>query len=95
MKVVALKPEEFELFAKNHPLGNYYQSVAYGELMKKFGFNTLYIGFVHNKKLIGASLILNRQIFMGFKYGYAPRGLLINYSDYNFIPEAIKKLKSY
>ena len=95
MKVVALKPEEFEQFAKNHPLRNYYQSVQYGNLMKNFGFNALYVGFVHNKKLIGASLILNRQIFMGFKYGYAPHGLLINYNDYNFIPIAIKKLKSF
>ena len=95
MKIVSLKPEEFDRFAKNHPLRNYYQSVEYGNLMKNFGFSTLYVGFVHNKKLIGASLILNVQIFMGFKYGYAPHGLLINYNDYKFIPEAIKKLKSY
>lgn len=95
MKIVSLKPEEFQQFAKNHPLKNYYQSVEYGNLMKNFGFNSLYIGFVHNKKLIGASLILNRPIFMGFKYGYAPHGLLINYNDYNFLPETIKKLKSY
>ena len=67
MKNESLKPEEFQQFAKNHPLKNYYQSVEYGNLMKNFGFNSLYIGFVHNKKLIGASLILNRPILMGFK----------------------------
>ena len=95
MKIVTLKAEEFQQFAQNHPLKNYYQSNEYANLMKNFGFNSLYVGFVHNKKLIGASLILNRPIFMGFKYGYAPHGLLVNYSDYNFLPEAIKKLKSY
>ena len=95
MKIVSLKPNEFEQFTKNHPLKNYYQTIEYGNLMKNFGFNALYIGIIHNKKIIGASLILNRPIFMGFKYGYAPRGLLINYNDYKLIPEIVKKLKSF
>lgn len=95
MKIVNLKYSEFENFARNHPLRNYYQSVAYGTLMTNFGFKASYIGFVHNGNLIGASLILHRPIFMGFKYGYAPHGLLINYNDYKLLPEAIKKMKSY
>ena len=95
MKIVNLKYSEFENFARNHPLRNYYQSVAYGTLMTNFGFKASYIGFVHNGNLIGASLILHRPIFMGFKYGYAPHGLLINYNDYKLLPEAIKKMISY
>ncbi|MGN1000814.1 MAG: lipid II:glycine glycyltransferase FemX [Bacilli bacterium] len=95
MKIVNLKYSEFEQFARNHPLRNYYQSVAYGTLMTNFGFKASYIGFVHNGNLIGASLILHRPIFMGFKYGYAPHGLLINYNDYKLLPEAVKKMKSY
>lgn len=95
MKIVNLKYSEFENFARNHPLRNYYQSVAYGTLMTNFGFKASYIGFVHNGNLIGVSLILHRPIFMGFKYGYAPHGLLINYNDYKLLPEAVKKMKSY
>lgn len=95
MKIVNLKYNEFEQFVRNHPLRNYYQSVAYGTLMSNFGFKPLYIGFVHEGKLVGASLILHVPIFMGFKYGYAPRGLLINYNDYKLIPEIVKKLKSF
>lgn len=95
MKIVNLKYNEFEQFVRNHPLRNYYQSVAYGTLMSNFGFKPLYIGFVHEGKLVGASLILHVPIFMGFKYGYAPHGILLNYNDYQLIPDAVKKLKSY
>ena len=63
--------------------------------MSNFGFKPLYIGFVHEGKLVGASLILHVPIFMGFKYGYAPHGILLNYNDYQLIPDAVKKLKSY
>ena len=95
MKIISLNEFEFESFSKNHPLRNYYQTKEYANLMKNFGFSPKYIGVVHNKTLIGASLILTVPIFMGFKYGYAPRGMLLNYNDYHLIPEIIKKLKSY
>ena len=90
MKIVNLKYNEFEQFVRNHPLRNYYQSVAYGTLMSNFGFKPLYIGLVHESKIVGASLILHVPIFMGFKYGYAPHGILLNYNDYQLIPDAVK-----
>ena len=95
MKIVKLKKEKFDEIAKNHSLGNYYQTVAYGNLMTTCGFTPNYLGFVHNKLLVGIALILSKEIFMGFKYGYAPHGLLINYDDTNIVPELLKKLKSY
>lgn len=95
MKIVKLKKEKFDEIAKNQPLGNYYQTISYGNLMTSSGFTPNYIGFVHNNLLVGVSLILSREVFMGLKYGYAPRGLLINYEDYSIVPELLKKLKSY
>ena len=95
MKIVNISPEKFDQFALNHSLGNYYQSSAYASLMSKYGFKADYIGIIDNSQLIGASLILNHQIFMGFKYGYAPRGILMNYLDYNTVPYIIKKIKRF
>lgn len=95
MKIVRLKKEKFDEIAKQHPLSNYYQSVAYGNLMTTCGFTPNYLGFVHNKLLVGVALLLSKEIFMGFKYGYSPNGLLINYEDINIVPELLKKLKSY
>ena len=95
MKIITIPKEKFDEFSLKHPLGSYYQSSNYGALMTKFDFMADYIGIIDNNKLIGVSLILNHQIFMGFKYGYAPRGLLINYEDFEKIPVIFKKLKRF
>ena len=41
MKIVTLSPEQFDKFAQNHRYRNYYQSSAYGNVMVKFGYNTI------------------------------------------------------
>lgn len=95
MKVIRLKKEAFEKFVSENSLNNFYQSVSYGTLMEKFGFKAAYLGFLNNDELVGASLVLSRPIFMGFKYGYAPHGLIIDYTDLTLVSEMLKKLKSY
>lgn len=95
MKIVRLKSDEFENLVSKHQLDNFYQTTNYGNLMEKFGFKAEYIGFVDNGYLVGGSLILSRPIFMGFKYGYAPHGLIIDYTDKQIIYGLVKKLKSY
>lgn len=95
MKIVNLKKQKFDEIAKGHPLSSYYQSVSYGKLMTSSGFKANYIGFVHKDLLVGVSLILSKEIFMGFKYGYAPHGILINYEDTEIINELLKKFKNY
>ena len=54
MKIVNLKPDEYEKLLKDNNLDNFYQSIAYGNLMSKFGFKATYLGFVHNGLLVGA-----------------------------------------
>lgn len=95
LKIVFLKQNEFEDFESKHELKNFYQTISYGHLMTKFGFQENYIGFVEGDTLIGASLILSRPIFMGFKYGYAPHGLLLNYTSNEYLEQIAKKLKSF
>ena len=94
MKIITLEEKEFDEFASKHKYRNFYQSSKYGHLMKKFGFQTHYMGFTNNNnELIGASLILYRNILMDYKYAYAPNGLLVDYSDYDFLKELSEKLK--
>jgi len=95
MKIISLNKEEFEKFANNHPLKSYYQSTSYGDLMSNFGFKSSYLGFYENNTLVGATMILSRSIYLGFKYGYAPHGILIDYTNKQLISQTIKKLKSY
>ena len=95
MKIVTLSPEQFDKFAQNHRYRNYYQSSAYGNVMVKFGYNIHYLGIVEKpNKLIGATLIIYKEIFMNNKIAYAPRGILFNYEDKDQVDKMTKKLKA-
>lgn len=94
MKIVTLSAEQFDKFAQNHRYRNYYQSSAYGNVMVKFGYNVHYLGIVSDEnKLIGATLIIYKEIFMSNKIAYAPRGILFNYENAEQVEEMTKKLK--
>ena len=65
MKVVNLNESQFDNFAINHKYRNYYQSSMYGNLIKKFGYKIQYIGIINDSnKLIGATLIMYKEVFM-------------------------------
>lgn len=95
MKVNFISEDIFEEFAKNHRYRNFYQTKEYGNIFKNINFNyqVAYIGIINDEqKLIGASLILYKKEFMSKKIAYAPRGILINYENYDNIKEMSKKL---
>lgn len=82
MKIITLNPKQFDEYTKNHRYRNYYQTSTYANLMIKFGYNVHYLGIVNeNNTLIGASLILYKEVFMGNKIAYAPRGILFDYEN--------------
>ena len=94
MKIVKLNSEQFDRFASTHKYRNYYQSSMYANVMKKFGYHSQYLGIVNeNNKLIGATLIIYKEVFMGSKMAYAPRGPLFNYENEEDIKELVEKLK--
>lgn len=95
MLIKNLSEQEFDSFASQHKYSSYYQSSSYGYLMSNYGLKPMYLGIYDGSELLGASLILYKAPIMGFKYGYAPRGLLIDYSDYNNVINITKALKSY
>lgn len=94
MKIVTLSPQQFDKFAKTHRYRNYYQTSNYGNVMVKFGYNAHYLGIVNEQnKLIGATLILYKEVFMNNKIAYAPRGILFNYENAEMVKELAERLK--
>lgn len=94
MKIVKLNSAQFDKFASTHRYRNYFQSSMYGNLMSKFGYRSQYLGIVNDQnKLIGATLIIYKEVFMGNKIAYAPRGILFNYENSENIEELALKLK--
>ena len=95
MRIVSLKKEEFDNFALHYKNNNYCQSSSYGEFQKENeGFDVHYLGFVDdNGKLFGAGLMLFKTLFLGYKYAYSPRGLLIDYTNIKEVREVTQALK--
>lgn len=81
MKIVALTKEEFDNFSYSHKYSTYYQTSLYAETSRYEGLNTFYVGFVSDNNLIGATLLLYKTIYLYYKYAYAPRGFLIDYTN--------------
>ena len=94
MKVVTLKPDQFNNYAKNHRYRNYMQSSTYANVMIKFGYGAQYLGVVNDEnKLIGATMLIYKKIYMSYKFAYAPRGILYNYENIENLDEMIEKIK--
>ena len=95
MKVREIDGETFNNFANNHPLKNFYQTKEYGDLMIHSDFSVMYIGGFEDDVLVAASLILYKTIGPSMKYGYAPRGFLLDYYDPDLLKKFTKEIKSY
>lgn len=94
MKIVKLNSSQFDKFASSHRYRNYYQSSMYANVMTKFGYHAQFLGMVNEQnKLIGATLIIYKEAFMGNKVAYAPRGILFNYESQENVAELVSKLK--
>ena len=95
MKLVTLNQQQFNKYASSHRYRSYYQTSAYGLSMLKLGYNVHYFGIVDGtNSLIGATMILYKEVFMNNKIAYAPRGILFDYSDSKKVKELAECLKN-
>ena len=96
MKVIEMQPEEFNEFANNFPYRNFYQTHEYGMLMDRHQFDDYYIGFIDDSNnVVAATLILVNKVFIGYKWGYCPRGYLVDYTNFELVRECTAALKEY
>ena len=95
MIVKEIDADTFNEFANNHMLKNFYQTKQYGELMSHSDFDVMYIGGYEDDVLKAASLILHKTIGPSMKYGYAPRGFLIDYYNTELLGTFTKKIKDF
>ena len=96
MRIVTLTKEEFDDFSSKNVFNTYFQSSNYADFAQvNDEFSVHYIGFVdeNSGSIIGASLMLYKTLFWGYKYAYAPRGFLIDYDNIELINEISTKLK--
>lgn len=96
MTLKELTLEEFQSFVKNSPLSTHYQTLNYALLMGENGYDYEIIGMINEYNQIkAASLILFKTIKFHLKYGYAPKGFILDYFNEELISEFTKALKEY
>lgn len=81
MTVREITNQDFIKFSLKYPISSLYQTPEYAFSISKQNYEPMFIGLIDdNDTIIGASLILIEKRF-GFKYAYAPKGFLIDYTD--------------
>lgn len=86
MEIIQLTKEQFDEYAKNCPYKNFYQTSEYGSLMDRHSFDDYYLAMKDDMGNIkAATLILIEKVFIGYKWGYCPRGFLIDFSDFELL----------
>lgn len=96
MHIKELTIAEFDAFASNNPLGTHYQSSDYALFMAENNFEYDFLGLVDELGIIkAAALILIKKINYKYKFGYSPKGFLIDYFDPELINIFCEQLKKY
>ena len=94
MKIVKLSAAQFDKYTSTHRYRNYYQSSQYANVMVKFGYHAQFLGIADDdNKILGATLLIYKNVFMNNKIAYAPRGILFDYEDPINTKELAKTLK--
>lgn len=94
MYIKELTNKEFDEFIKSYPVSSIYQTKEYALVMNKQNYDSLFLGMFDNDEIKAASLILIEKD-NGFKYAYAPRGFLIDYSNYELLKTFTNLIKKY
>ena len=86
MELIQITKEEFDNFVENYEIKNFYQTGSYGALMDRHSFDDYYLAMKDESgNYKAATLILIKKELLGYKWGYCPRGYLIDFNDFNLL----------
>ena len=95
MELKELTNSEFNNFTNSFFYSSVYQTTEYGLLMNSENYTSIFLGLLDDLDNIkAASLILIEKEGM-FKYAYAPKGYLIDYTNKDLLEEFTLKIKEY
>lgn len=94
MFIRELTSEEFNKFKDSFKDKSIYQTSEYAYIMNHQNYTTMFLGLVDGNNIVAASMIMIERI-NNFKYAYAPRGFLIDYTNYPLLETFTMELKNY
>ena len=90
---VDIDEKEYDEFVRNFPSTSFMQTPAWSKVITAWGHS--YVGLYENDKLICGAMILKRNLFLGKKLFYVPRGFVAYYSDKKVLTKFIDEIKRY
>lgn len=95
MELRELTNDEFSKFAEKYMLTSMYQTAEYGFVMNKQDCEVLFVGLVNDTNDIKAATLILIEKLSNFKYAYAPRGFLLDYTNFELLQEFTNAIKKY
>ena len=96
MKIKDISLSDFNKFIKKEPLANHYQTINYALLMSEQGYEHDIIGYVDDfNNIYAVSIILFKNINKKYKYGYAPKGFILDYFNEKLVNDFTKAIINY
>ena len=95
MKIVKLEKQEFIDFCKENSQASFFQSPYWIEIKEQNDWSGEILGVKENGKIIIATVLLYKSLKGLVTFAYAPRGFLIDYSDFQLLEEFTKEIKDY
>lgn len=95
MKIEELESNEYEEYISKNKYTTFYQKEYWGKLKKDGGWNYKLVGMKKNNKIVGATLLLFKNLPLRLKLFYSPRGFLIDYNDEELLKEFVLEIKEY
>ncbi len=95
MEFVTLSEKEFLKYSEECPITSFFQQPLWGKVKEDNGWNHYYVGLKDKKKVVAATLLLSKKIKFFKNMFYAPRGFLLDYSNYEILREFTKGIKEF
>lgn len=95
MVIKEISVDEFQEFVNSSPLGTYYQTRSYALLMGNYGYDYDFIGFINEYNQIKAASLILIKKEKSIKYGYAPRGFILDYFNQELLSSFTEELIKY
>jgi len=95
MEFVKLTEQEYRDFYNSYENSSFMQSIELGNLKKMYNQEVHLVGIKDEGKVVAASLLLSSKTIFNKKTFYSPRGLMVDYHNFELLDFFVSNLKKY
>ena len=95
MEFVELEKEDFNQVCNKFDGNSFYQTCNWAKIKEYNGWIHYFVGVKKENKIVACTLILGKKIYSNKFIYYAPRGMLLNYNDYELLNFFVNKIKKF